>query len=216
MIDLERFSVFADSLEPDLDPELEKIREEAQQDGIPIIRREMQGFLRFLLHVSGPARILEIGSGTGFSALFMLRSMPDRDVLIDTVEHDPVNAEKARKNIRRMHAQERVRLIEADAAQALDALKGPYDFIFLDGPKGQYASYLPRLGELLDEGGILAADNVLTEGEIMESRYAVQRRQRTIHARMHDYLYQVTHSDMFVSSVISLGDGVCVSVKRSS
>ena len=220
MIDLERFSVFAGSFEQDLSPELEQIRESAREQGIPIIRREMQSFLRFLLCVSKPRRILEIGTGTGFSSLFMraclLKQMGqdcDRYICIDTIEISAENARQARDHIDRLGARDMINLIEADAGTVLPQMEGPYDFVFLDGPKGQYEQYLPLLIERMAKGALLVADNVLKNGEILDSRYAVPRRQRTIHARMHTYLYEVTHNPKLVSSIIPLGDGVSLSVR---
>ena len=214
MIDPCRFPVFAASFDSDLSPVLETIRREAEEEGIPVIRREMQEFLRFLLHVCRPDRILEIGSGTGFSSLFMASCLGETEAVIDTVEYSAVNAEAARANISRMNEGKRIRLIEADAGEVIPEMDDPYDFIFLDGPKGQYEAYLSDLIRLLNPGGILAADNVLKDGEIMESRYALPRRQRTIHSRMHDYLYAAMHDERLTSSIIPLGDGVCVSVRR--
>lgn len=214
MISTERFAVFASSFDEDLSPELEQIRTQASKKEIPIIRREMQAFLRFLLHVCHPSRILEIGTGTGFSSLFMLSCLPQTGAVIDTIEYSEQNACEAEKNIRRLGAQGRINLIRGDAGSVIPKLEQTYGLIFLDGPKGQYSRYLDDLVRLLEPGGILAADNVLKGGEIMDSRYAAARRQRTIHARMHDYLYRATHDGRLVSSIIPLGDGVCVSVRQ--
>ncbi len=220
MIDLDRFTIFARSFEQDLPAHLEELRSEAISQGIPIIRREMQGLLRFLLCVSRPQNVLEIGSGIGFSALFMRACLEEyqsqaSDFQISTIEISHVHAEQTRRNIVRFGAQKSIHVIEADAAQVLNEVSGPFQFVFLDGPKGQYAEYLPVIIDKLDAGGILVADNILKEGEIMESRFAVARRQRTIHARMHAFVYAVTHEPRLVSCILPIGDGVSVSVKRS-
>lgn len=214
----DRFSVFAQSFEPDLSVELEKLRLEAEREGIPIIRREMQGFLRFLLHVRKPSRVLEIGSGIGFSALFMFSCLGEimelSDIHIDSIEIDPEHVRKATEHVSRFDADKNIKLIEGDAHEELDQLIAPYDFIFLDGPKAQYPLYLPRLIDLLNPGDMLVADNILKEGEIIESKYAVERRQRTIHMRMREFLNQVMHDERLTSTVLSVGDGVCVSVRK--
>ena len=214
----DRFSVFAESFEPDLSPELEKLRLDAEREGIPIIRREMQGFLRFLLHVRKPSRVLEIGSGIGFSALFMLSCLKElielSDIHIDSIELNPDHVREATKHVSLFDADQNINLIEGDACEELDQLVAPYDFIFLDGPKAQYPLYLPRLIDLLNPGDMLVADNILKEGEIIESKYAVERRQRTIHMRMREYLNLAMHDDRLTSTVLSVGDGVCVSVRK--
>ena len=214
----DRFSVFAESFEPDLSPKLEKLRLDAEREKIPIIRREMQGFLRFLLHVRKPSRVLEIGSGIGFSALFMLSCLEEimelSDIHIDSIEINPDHVREATEHVSRFDADKSINLIEGDACEELDQLIAPYDFIFLDGPKAQYPLYLPKLIDLLNPGDMLVADNVLKEGEIIESKYAVERRQRTIHMRMREFLNQAMHDERLTSTVLSVGDGVCVSVRK--
>ena len=214
----DRFSVFSESFEPDLSPELEQLRLKAEREGIPIIRREMQGFLRFLLHVCKPSKILEIGSGIGFSALFMyscLEELKDTESIhIDSIEINPDHVREAAEHVSLFDADEYINLIQGDACEVLDQLDGLYDFIFLDGPKAQYPLYLLKLIELLNQGGMLVADNILKEGEIFESKYAVERRQRTIHMRMREFLNLATHEERLTSTILSVGDGVCVSVRK--
>ena len=214
----DRFSVFSESFEPDLSPELEQLRLKAEREGIPIIRREMQGFLRFLLHVRKPSRILEIGSGIGFSAIFMyscLEEMMDlSDIHIDSIEINPDHVQEAAEHVSLFDADECIKLIQGDASAVLDQLDGPYDFFFLDGPKAQYPLYLPKLIDLMNPGSMLVADNILKEGEIIESKYAVERRQRTIHMRMREFLNLAAHDERLISTILSVGDGVCVSVRK--
>ena len=214
----DRFSVFAQSFEPDLSPGLEHLRLKAEREKIPIIRREMQGFLRFLLHVRKPSKVLEIGSGIGFSALFMLSCLEEimelSDIHIDSIEIDPDLVREAAEHVSHFDADQSISLIEGDAYKVLDQLNAPYDLIFLDGPKAQYPLYLPRLIDLMNPGDILVADNILKEGEIIESKYAVERRQRTIHMRMRAFLSQAMHDERLTSTILSVGDGVCVSVRK--
>ena len=107
-----------------------------------------------------------------------------------------------------------IELLEGDAAQVLKTLTEPYDFIFMDAAKGQYIHFLKDVMRLLEPGGVLVSDNVLQEGDIIESRFAVTRRNRTIHKRMRDYLYELTHMEELTTSVLPVGDGVTVSVRR--
>ena len=120
----------------------------------------------------------------------------------------------ARENFRRAGKEEQITLIEGDAADVLKTLEGPYDFIFMDAAKGQYIHFLPEIMRLLPPGGCLVSDNVMQDGDVIESRFAVERRNRTIHARMREYLYELKHHPELETSVIPLGDGVAVSVKK--
>ena len=121
----------------------------------------------------------------------------------------------ARANFKRAGKEEQIDLIEGDALEVMHGLEGPYDLIFVDAAKGQYIHYLPEVMRLLGTDGVLVSDNVLQEGDIIESRFAVERRNRTIHSRMREYLYELKHHDQLQTSIIPLGDGVALSVKRS-
>ena len=105
-------------------------------------------------------------------------------------------------------------MIEGDAFEVLKTLQGPYDFIFMDAAKGQYIAYLPEVMRILSPGGILVSDNVLQNGEIIESRFAVERRDRTIHSRMREYLFTLKHHPELETSILPLGDGVALSIKK--
>lgn len=110
----------------------------------------------------------------------------------------------------------RIRLIPGDAAQVLPALEGPFDLIFMDAAKGQYIRFLPEVQRLLEPGGVLLSDNILQEGEILSSKFAVTRRNRTIHKRMREYLFALTHDEAWQTIVLSTGDGAALSVRRES
>ena len=103
--------------------------------------------------------------------------------------------------------------MEGDATEILKELEGPYDLIFMDAAKGQYIHFLPDVKRLLAPGAILVSDNVLQDGDIIESHYIVERRNRTIYKRMREYLYELTHSDELVTAVMPIGDGITVSTK---
>ena len=98
--------------------------------------------------------------------------------------------------------------------EVLQRLKETFDFIFMDAAKGQYIKYLPEVMRLLGKGGLIVSDNVLQDGEILQSRYAVSRRNRSIHSRMRDYLYELTHNDLLETTVLPDGDGMTISVKK--
>lgn len=211
MITDKNVSDFIDSLYSNSDDLSEALRLKAEGEDIPVIRRQSEGFIKSLLLLKKPENILEIGSGVGYSAIVMARTLPD--VQITTIENYAPRIEAAKKNIENAGLKDRISLIEADAADVLLQLKGPYDFIFLDGPKGQYEAFLPELLRLLDEGGVLLCDNVLQGGDIALSRYAIERRDRTIHERMRAFLYEITHSEELETSILSVGDGMSLSIK---
>ena len=136
------------------------------------------------------------------------------DCRITTIENYEKRIPIAKENFLRAGKQNVIELIEGDAAYVLKELKEPYDFIFMDAAKGQYINFLPEIMRLLKSGGVLVSDNVLQDGDIIESRFAVTRRNRTIHKRMRDYLYEITHVKELTTSVLPIGDGVTISVKK--
>ena len=208
----ERFDVYIGSLEADLPAWLAGLERRAAADGIPIVRKQTQSLLRMLLVLKKPERILEIGTAVGFSALFMSEYAP-AGCRITTIEKYEKRIPAARENFRQAGRDDRIVLVEGDAGEILPELTGGYDFIFMDGAKGQYIHFLPDVLRLLNAGGILVSDNVLQGGDILESRFAVTRRDRTIHARMRAYLYELKHNRELETVILTAGDGTAVSVK---
>ena len=159
-----------------------------------------------------PRNILEVGTAVGFSALLMSEYAPE-GCRITTIEKYEKRIPVARENFRRAGKEDAITLLEGDAAEILRTLDDAYDFIFMDAAKGQYLHFLPDAVRLLGEGGLLVSDNVLQDGDVLESRFAVTRRNRTIHARMRDYLYELTHHELLETVILPVGDGVSVSTK---
>ena len=214
MIVEERLVTYLHSLEQENSEILEEIEQEALRDSVPIIRKEMQSFLKVLLAIKRPTRILEVGTAVGFSALLMSEYAPE-ECTITTIENYEKRIPIARENFKRAGKEQKITLIEGDAMEVLTELSGPYDFIFMDAAKGQYIAYLPEVLRILEPDGVLVSDNVLQDGNIIESRFAVERRDRTIHSRMREYLYTLKHHPDLETSIIPLGDGTAVSVKRN-
>lgn len=214
MIVDERMVTYIRSLEVPESAIIEAIEQEALRDRVPIIRKEMQSFLKVLLMIKRPMRILEVGAAVGFSSILMSEYMPEGGH-ITTIENYDKRIPIARANFKRAGKEDQIDLIEGDALEVMHGLEGPYDLIFVDAAKGQYIHYLPEVMRLLGTDGVLVSDNVLQEGDIIESRFAVERRNRTIHSRMREYLYELKHHDQLQTSIIPLGDGVALSVKRS-
>lgn len=212
MIVDERIVTFINSMETENSKILEDIEREALEARVPIIRKEMQSFLKVLLTMKKPMRILEVGTAVGFSALLMSEYVP-AECRITTIENYEKRISIARENFRRAGREEQITLLEGDAMEILPTLEGNFDFVFMDAAKGQYIHYLPEILRLLESDGVLVSDNVMQDGTVIESRFAVERRDRTIHARMREYLYELKHNDSLLTSIIPLGDGVAVSIK---
>ena len=214
MMDPERLEAYLHSLEPDPSPLLCELERYAREHRIPIVRRETAAFLKTLVALKAPREILEIGTAIGYSALRMCQAL-GADGHLTTIEKWEKRIPQARENFRRAGELHRITLLEGDAAQVLRTLAGPYDFIFLDAAKGQYLALLPELERLTAPGGVLVTDNIFQEGTVLESRYAVRRRDRTIHARLREYLYQLKHRPQWETALVPVGDGVAVSVRKT-
>ena len=210
----ERLTTYIRSLECPKNPVIEQIEQEAIDTRVPIIRKETQSFLSVILMIKQPSRILEIGTAIGFSAILMSEYLPENGH-ITTIEKYEKRIPIAKENFRRAGKEEQITLMEGDALKVMETLRGPYDFIFMDAAKGQYIHYLPDVLRLLSDGGVLMSDNGLQDGDVIESRFAVERRNRTIHGRMREYLYELKHHPKFETSILPLGDGVALSVKKS-
>ncbi len=211
MIINERFVTYLNSLYSENTKLLEQIEKEALSADVPIIRKETQNCLKLLLALQKPKRILEVGTAVGFSAIFMKTYNPV-ECTVTTIENYDKRIPIARANFKRADMED-VLLLEGDAAEVLKELEGSYDLIFMDAAKAQYIYFLPDVLRLLEENGMLISDNVLQDGDIIESRYAVIRRNRTIHKRMRSYLYELTHHEQLVTAVLPVGDGITVSSK---
>ena len=211
MITDERFVAYINSLDAGNPAYLDELEAYAIKTQVPIIRKEMQSFMKTLLVMNKPKQILEVGTAIGFSALLMSEFT---DGHITTIENYDKRIPIARDNFKKYHKEDQITLLEGDAMEVLKTLNGPYDFIFMDAAKGQYIHYLPEVMRLLSSGGVLISDNVMQDGDIIESKYAVTRRDRTIHKRMREYLYTLKHHEELETSILTLGDGVAVSVRK--
>lgn len=213
MIVDERMSAFIDSLDAGNTPFLNEIEREAKETNVPIIRTQMQSLIKFLLAMHQPKTILEVGCAIGFSALLMSEYAP-AECKITTIEKYEKRIPIARENFKRTGKEDAITLLEGDATDILKNLQGNYDLIFMDAAKGQYIHFLPDILRLMPAGGILLSDNVLQDGDIVESRFAVTRRNRTIHSRMREYLYELKHHPQLETVILPVGDGVTISVKK--
>ena len=232
MSDLQRISSFIRSFYPDETGMLNDLYIDAVSRGVPVIRQDTKELLRLLLSMKKPKRILEIGTAVGFSALFMSSCCPEAEIV--TMELDPARAEEAGGNFRRFTSGDpsgtpqgndpekavdeekedcpgRIRLLEGDASALLPQLEGSFDFFFVDAAKGQYIVYLPEVLRLAAPGAVILSDNVLQDGTILESHFLVEKRDRTIHDRMREYLRALINTPELTTSILPVGDGVAVS-----
>ena len=213
MIVDERLVTYINSLDTGNTEILDQIEKEAIAAYVPIIRKEMQSFLKLLLAMQKPMRILEVGTAVGFSAILMAQYAP-ADCKIVTIENYEKRIPVAKENFKRAGKDEQITLLEGDAMQILPTLSGEFDMIFMDAAKGQYINFMPDILRLLKSGGVLVSDNVLQNGDIIESHYVVERRNRTIYKRMREYMYELTHNEGLVTAVLPVGDGITVSAKK--
>lgn len=201
------------TVQPMYDGVLGEIQREAIAAQVPIIPLETARLLSVLLSIQKPKHILEIGTAVAFSAGLMCRYLPP-DGTLTTIDRFEVMLQDARANIKRMGLEHQIQLLEGDAADILPTLQGPFDVIFLDAAKGQYSNFLPHCLRLLPVGGLLIVDDVLQGGTIAQTRFSVPRRQRTIHKRLRNFLWDITHHEALETSIIPIGDGLALCYKR--
>ena len=205
---------YLDIISPVNSQTVEEIRSVAKENYIPIIKRDTENLLKFVLKMQNPKSILEIGCAVGYSAIIMLENS-DSDIV--TVEKMPERVEEAKKNIKYANLEDRAKIIEGDAGEILERLVNEnkkFDFIFMDAAKAQYITWLPTVKALLKDKGIIFSDNCLQEGDLLESSFAIRKRDKTIHKRMRDYIYLLLHDEDLESWIFSIGDGVLLSRSR--
>lgn len=214
MIVDERIVTYMHSLEKSNNNVLEEIEQQAHIDGVPIIRKEMESFLRVMLTITKPKRILELGTAVGYSAILMSEAI-EKDASIITIENYEKRIVQARDNFKKADKEDVITMLEGDAMEIMPGLEGDsFDFVFMDAAKAQYIHFLPEVMRLMKKGAVLITDNVLQEGDIIQSKYVVRRRDRTIHKRMREYLEVVKNHPELETTIVPIGDGITISVKK--
>ena len=213
------------TLMPDLPDVLENMYANARDNRIPVIRREAQMLLRFLILDKQPMNVLEIGTAIGFSACFMAEYMPVNSSIV-TIEKDEERYCLAKENTARFSSDyasrkegkcPEITCVCDDAEAYLKKLREEgrtFDFIFLDAAKAQYPVYLSVLHSLMKPNTVLLTDNVMQEGSVAESKFTVTRRDRTIHIRMREFTDELFRSGLYESVMLPLGDGMTISMRR--
>lgn len=216
MVEHERFESFLESVPDRLPEHIIRLEIDNIRENIPIIRKGSQRIIRFMLEMKKPVDILEVGTATGFSAIFMLEFL-SKNAKITTIEKMEERAAKAEENFKKFDKNKQITLVKGDATDILTQLvsKGhTYDFIFMDAAKGQYINFFADVKKLLKCGGMLITDNMLQEGRLLDSRYTVVRRDRTIHSRMREYVNVLLTDKEFETMLLESGDGMAVSIKK--
>lgn len=192
---------------------LHELEEFAEKNSVPIVEPETARFLSVMTEIVKPKRILEIGCAIGYSAILMSQGLAE-DGKIYTLEYNGDMAAVARENIERAGLSEKIEVIEADAKSYLSQIteNESFDMIFLDGPKAHYIYMLDECVRLLRNGGLLIADNVLYKGMTADDNHVV-RRKITIVKRLRKFVDALMAHDKLKSSLLSLGDGITLSVK---
>lgn len=187
-----------------------ELEEYALENNVPIIEPEVAQFIRVIVKLTKPMKILEVGTAIGYSAIVFALAFPDSK--ITTIERNDVMISQAEKNIKRNNLENRIKLISGDAKDILPSLEGEYDLIFLDAAKGQYIDFFDEGSRLLKKGGIIISDNVLFKGMVAADELVV-RRKKTIVKRLRSYLDYINNIEGYTSSVLPLGDGVAITYK---
>lgn len=190
---------------PEQEGYLGKLRAFAEDEGIPIVDRQVENFLQFFLALLSPKKILELGTAVGYSASLMARAVDDAE--ITTVELDPDRAINARTHFQNQHLEERIHLIVGDGRDFIQRDNGFYDFIFIDAAKGQYEIFLKECLRRLAPGGVIVMDNVLFHG-MLASKQLFKRRKITIVKRLKHMLQGVLRADNLSATVLPIGDGL--------
>lgn len=214
MIDYERMTSFIKSYIKDDEGELYNLYCKAKENGVPVMRETTRELMKVNLLVAKPSNILEIGTAVGYSSLYMSQYIGN-EAKITTIELDDNRYSEACINIKNFGKDNVISVIHGDAAEVLEGLENDmYDMVFVDAAKGQYINYYENVLRVLKKGGLMISDNVLQDGEIMESHFAVEKRNRTIHDRMREYLQVITNDNRLETAILSVGDGVAISVKK--
>ncbi|MCR5748168.1 MAG: O-methyltransferase [Lachnospiraceae bacterium] len=212
-MDTGRISEFINGYLKEPDELLKTIRKECEDEGVPLIRKETEAFIGTVINLLRPKRILELGTAAGYSSIFMMKSSENIES-IDTIEDWEPRIQKAKKNIAEADKNGVINLIEGDAYKIIKGMNETYDLVFIDAAKGQYPEYLKESIRLTNKGAVIIADNIFQDGDLLESKYIVERRNRTIHKRIREFLDDLMEDKRLLSSILPIGDGVTFSIRK--
>ena len=193
--------------------ELEKIKEKALENHIPIIMDDTLEVIAKILIEKKPKRILEIGTAVGYSAMCFSKYLAE-DGLIDTIERDEKRIEEAKQNFKKVEVENKINLYEGDAVEILPTLNEKYDVVFIDAAKGKYPFFLKEALRMLKQDGIIFADNILYKGYVM-SDYN-KHKQRTAVRNLREYIKETTENPTLETEILEVGDGLAISKMKSN
>ena len=193
--------------------EIADFRKKCDERNLPIIHKEVSNFIKVVLNIHKPLRILELGTAIGFSSFFMAKTIDSEDLSIKTVERRNTFIKEAEDNLKKYSYKGKIEVIPGDALTILENLDEEFDMIFIDAAKSKYLDFLPYCFKLLKKDGIIISDNVLYKGMIANEDL-VERRQKTIVRKMRKYLKKISNHPSMESSVLPLGDGVAITIKK--
>lgn len=185
----------------------------AHNNAVPIISKEVGKLLELMINIKKPQNILELGTAIGYSAILM-NLASNGNSKITTIERDDLMVEKAQNNFKKYGVENKINIIHGDCIEVIQKLQEKFDFIFIDAGKGHYNHFLPHCLRLLNNQGIIVADNVLFRGMVASKELAI-RRKVTIIKRMKSYLDLVSKDETLITSVIPIGDGVAITSRRN-
>lgn len=188
--------------------ELEKIKQKALEDHIPIIMDDTLEVVAKILQEVNPSRILEIGTAVGYSAICFSEYLKE-DGRIDTIEREEERVKQARENIKKAEVEDKIKIYEGDAVEILPTLQESYDVIFIDAAKGKYPFFLNESLRMINENGIIFADNILYKGYVM-SDYN-KHKQRTAVRNLREYIKEVSENPNLETEILEIGDGLAIS-----
>lgn len=195
--------------QPDREGKFREIEESALERGFPIIEPEVGNLLNLLVKLHKPKRILEIGAAIGYSTLWLARDLKGELV---TIELNEASAREAQDNFDTL-GYDNIKLLTGNALEILPTLEGKFDFIFIDAAKGQYPNFLEESLRLINDGGLIIADDVLFKGMIADDRF-YHPRYSTLTRRLREYVDTIMDHPLLDSSIIPLGDGLAISIKK--
>lgn len=191
--------------------ELQKIKEKALEEHVPIIMDDTLEVVDKILKELKPKRILEIGTAVGYSAMCFSRYIQEGGK-IDTIERDEQRVQEARENIKKVGVEDKINIFEGDAVEILPTFEGKYDMVFIDAAKGKYPFFLKEALRMLDDKGIILADNILYKGYVM-SDYN-KHKQRTAVRNLREYIHEVTENPDLVTEILEVGDGLAITKRK--
>lgn len=190
--------------------ELKKIKQKALEEHIPIIMDDTLEVVDKILTKLKPKKILEIGTAVGYSAICFSEYLTE-DGEIDTIERDEERIKEAKENIKKVGVEQKISIYEGDAVEILPTLNNKYDMIFIDAAKGKYPFFLKEALRMLNEGGVILADNILYKGYVM-SDYN-KHKQRTAVRNLREYIHDVTNNPKLETEILEVGDGLAITKK---